>query len=113
MSAYSVLGTITLLVTTFGHGMLAVYAAVLVSFFFGPQWPTIYAHTLDNVTDKKYTETAGAILVMAIIGGAVWPFFQGLVSDFSGSMQFSFIVPTIAFVLLSWYFISEMKYDKN
>ncbi|WP_167849278.1 L-fucose:H+ symporter permease [Weissella confusa] len=113
LSVYSVLGTITLLVTTFGHGMLAVYAAVLVSFFFGPQWPTIYAHTLDNVTDKKYTETAGAILVMAIIGGAVWLFFQGLVSDFSGSMQFSFIVPTIAFVLLSWYFISEMKYDKN
>lgn len=113
LSIYSVLGTITLLITTFGQGMIAVYAAVFVSFFFGPQWPTIYAHTLDNVADKKYTETAGAILVMAIVGGAVWPLFQGLVSDWSGSMQLSFIVPTIAFMIVSWYFISEMKYAKE
>lgn len=111
LSIFSILGTITLLTATFAHGMTAVYAAVLVSFFFGPQWPSIYAHTLDTVTDKKFTETAGAILVMAIVGGAVWPLLQGLVSDFSGSLQFSFIVPTIAFVLLSWYFLSEMKYD--
>ena len=93
--------------------MLAVYAAVLVSFFFGPQWPTIYAHTLDNVTDKKYTETAGAILVMAIIGGAVWPFFQGLVSDFSGSMQFSFIVPShrLCFAFMVLYFRNEVRQE--
>lgn len=89
--------------------MIAVYAAVGASFFFSPQWPTIYAHTLDHVTDKRYTETAGAILVMAIVGGAVIPAVQGLVSDAVGSMQLSFLVPTIAFALVSYYFATEVK----
>lgn len=91
--------------------MIAVHAAVGASFFFGPQWPTIYAHTLDHVTDKRYTETAGAILVMAIVGGAVIPAVQGLVSDAVGSMQLSFLVPTIAFALVSYYFATEVKQD--
>ena len=109
LTAYSVLGTLALLLATFAPGMIAVYAAVGASFFFGPQWPTIYAHTLDHVTDKRYTETAGAILVMAIVGGAVIPAVQGLVSDAVGSMQLSFLVPTIAFALVSYYFATEVK----
>lgn len=111
LTAYSILGTLTLVIATFAPGMIAVYAAVGASFFFGPQWPTIYAHTLDTVTEKKYTETAGAILVMAIVGGAVIPAVQGLVSDAIGSMQLSFIVPTICFAVVSYYFITEIKYD--
>ncbi|MBM7543404.1 FHS family L-fucose permease-like MFS transporter [Weissella beninensis] len=113
LGVYSVLGTMTLLITTFASGMVAVYAAVVVSFFFGPQWPTIYAHTLDTVKEKKYTETAGAVIVMAIVGGAVIPAIQGIVSDFSGSMQFSFIIPTICFALVSYYFISEARSKKE
>ena len=109
--AYSLLGTIALLLATFAPGMVAVYAAVGASFFFGPQWPTIYAHTLDHVTDKRYTETAGAILVMAIVGGAVVPAIQGVVSDAVGSMQLSFLVPTIAFAIVSYYFAIEVKQE--
>ena len=111
LTAYSILGTLSLLWATFAPGMIAVYAAVGASFFFGPQWPTIYAHTLDNVADKRHTETAGAILVMAIVGGAVVPAIQGLVSDAVGSMQLSFIVPTVAFALVSYYFATEIKHD--
>lgn len=111
LTAYSILGTLSLLLATFAPGMIAVYAAVGASFFFGPQWPTIYAHTLDNVADKRHTETAGAILVMAIVGGAVVPAIQGLVSDAVGSMQLSFIVPTVAFALVSYYFATEIKHD--
>ena len=109
--AYSLLGTTALLLATFAPGMIAVYAAVGASFFFGPQWPTIYAHTLDHVTDKRYTETAGAILVMAIVGGAVVPAIQGVVSDAVGSMQLSFLVPTIAFAIVSYYFAIEVKQE--
>ncbi|KRM81416.1 fucose permease [Liquorilactobacillus vini DSM 20605] len=91
--------------------MFAVWMAIFTSFFFGPEWPTIYAHTLDTVTDKRFTETAGAFIVMAIVGGAVVPAIQGYVSDITGSMQFSFIVPTICYVLVTIYFFFEYKYD--
>lgn len=111
LTAYSVLGTLSLLIAACAPGMPAVYAAVSASFFFGPQWPTIYAHTLDTVTDKRHTETAGAILVMAIVGGAVIPAIQGIVSDSIGSMQLSFIVSAICFALVSCYFATEIKHD--
>ena len=109
---FSALGVICLIVTFTVPNVTAVYAAVLTSFFFGPEWPTIYAHTLDTVTDKKHTETAGAIIVMSLIGGAIMPFVQGLVSDLSGSMQFSFIVPALCYVFITGYFFLEHRYEK-
>ncbi|EES51048.1 MULTISPECIES: L-fucose:H+ symporter permease [Clostridium] len=106
---YSVLGFLFLVYVTLTPNITSVYAAIAVSFLFGPCWATIYSKTLDSVEDKKYTETAGAIIVMAIIGGAVIPTIQGLVSDFTGSMQLSFIIPTICFALVAVYFYSELK----
>ncbi|HBJ1651412.1 L-fucose:H+ symporter permease [Clostridium botulinum] len=106
---YSVLGFLFLAYVTLTPNITSVYAAIAVSFLFGPCWATIYSKTLDSVEDKKYTETAGAIIVMAIIGGAVIPTIQGLVSDFTGSMQLSFIIPTICFALVAIYFYSELK----
>ncbi|WP_143807066.1 MFS transporter, partial [Oenococcus oeni] len=111
LTVFSALGTIALLITTTVTNMTAVYAAIATSFFFGPEWPTIYAHTLDKVEDKRFTETAGAFIVMAIVGGAVIPAIQGLVSDISGSMQLSFIVPTICYVIVTTYFYFEHRLD--
>jgi FHS family L-fucose permease-like MFS transporter len=48
---------------------------------------------------------------MSLIGGALIPLIQGLVSDASGSMQFSFIVPAICYVILTLYFFFEHRYD--
>ncbi|EIT84847.1 L-fucose transporter [Fictibacillus macauensis ZFHKF-1] len=106
---YSVIGSLLLLYVVLVPNMTAVYAAVAVSFMFGPCWATIYAETLEAVTEKKYTETAGAILVMAIIGGAVVPAIQGYVSDLVGSVQIAFFVSMLCFVYVGVYFFSEMK----
>ena len=46
---------------------------------------------------------------MSIIGGAVMPAVQGLVADLFGSMQLSFIVPTLCFGFIAYYFYSENK----
>ncbi|MDT6979350.1 L-fucose:H+ symporter permease [Levilactobacillus zymae] len=108
---FSLLGTLSLVVTFTIPSMIAVYTAILTSFFFGPEWPTIYTHTLDAITEKKYTETGGAIIVMALIGGAIIPAIQGLVSDMTGSMQFSFIVPAIGYLIITLYFFFEHRFE--
>lgn len=113
LTVYSLLGTITLILTTSIPNMTAVWMAIATSFFFGPAWPTIYAHTLDMVTDKRFNETAGAFVVMAIVGGAFIPAIQGLISDITGSMQFSFIVPTLCYVIVTVYFFFEYRYDRK
>lgn len=109
---YSLIGSAMLFYTTFVPNITAVYAAIGVSIFMGPCWPTIYARTLETVTDRRHTETAGAIIVMAIVGGAVLPAIQGLISD-ATNMQFSFILTAILFLLVALYFYSEKKYDKK
>jgi FHS family L-fucose permease-like MFS transporter len=110
---YSIIGSALLAYVAFVPNITAVYAAVAVSMLFGPCWPTIYAETLEVVKEKKYTETAGAILVMAIVGGAVVPAVQGFASDIFGSMQTAFLVSMACFVYVGFYFYGEMKTQKN
>ena len=112
LMVYSLIGSAMLFYTTFVPNITAVYAAIGVSIFMGPCWPTIYARTLETVTDRRHTETAGAIIVMAIVGGAVLPAIQGLISDVT-NMQFSFILTAISFLAVALYFYSEKKYDKK
>lgn len=105
--AYSIIGCVA-----FIPNLTAIYAAVAISILLGPCWATIYAETLKSV-EKKYTETAGAIIVMSIIGGAFMPAVQGFVSDMVGSMQFSFIVNFFCFAYIGWYFYYKMKLENK
>jgi MFS transporter, FHS family, L-fucose permease len=106
---YSIIGSAMLAYVAFVPNITAVYAAVVVSMLFGPCWPTIYAETLGVVKDKKYTELAGAILVMSIVGAAVVPAAQGYVSDLLDSLQLAFLVPMACFIYVGFYFFGEMK----
>lgn len=105
--AYSIVGMAFLAYVSLVPDFSAVYVAVGVSVLFGPCWATIYAGTLDTV-DNEYTETAGAVIVMAIVGAAVVPAIQGLVADAIG-MQLSFLVNLVCFGYVGYYFIGEMK----
>lgn len=107
---FSILGTLTALYVTFVHNESAIYMAILLSGLFGPCWATIYSKTLDVVKDKRHTETAGAIIVMTIIGGAFVPLAQGLISDMSGSLQFSFITAVICFLVVLVYSIDQLRH---
>ncbi|WP_137654766.1 L-fucose:H+ symporter permease [Bifidobacterium moukalabense] len=111
LATFMALGCVSLLCVAFLPGMSAVWAAVAVSLFLGPGWPTIYARTLSTVEDRRHTETAGAIIVMALVGGAVLPTLQGALSD-AVTMQFSFILPAIELLIVALYFVSEFKRDK-
>lgn len=106
---YSVAGVLALLYVVLVPNISAVYAAILVSGLFGPCWATIYARTLDSIEDKRHTETGGAVIVMSIIGGAVVPVIQGLVSDTVGSMQLSFAVNIVCFAAVLIYFLAEYR----
>ncbi|QUG73576.1 L-fucose:H+ symporter permease (plasmid) [Erwinia sp. E602] len=109
--AYSIAGVATLLYVMLVPNFTAVYAAVLVSVLFGPCWATIYAGTLATV-DNKYTEVAGAFIVMAIVGAAVIPAVQGLVSDSLGSMQLAFGVSLLCFAWVGAFFYGELRHKK-
>lgn len=110
LMGFSAIGIACLLYVAFVPSFSAVWVAVFVSALFGPGWATIFASTLQSV-ETKYTETAGAIVVMSIIGGAVMPAIQGLLADTVG-MQPSFIINAVCFGVIFSYFATERKHKE-
>ncbi|WP_210452974.1 L-fucose:H+ symporter permease [Pantoea ananatis] len=110
--AFSLFGIATLGYVMLVPNFTAVYAAVFVSVLFGPCWATIYAGTLATV-DSKYTEVAGAFIVMSIVGAAFVPALQGFVSDHLGSMQLAFGVSLLCFAWVGFYFWGELRHKKQ
>lgn len=99
LTLYSVLCIGTLVYVILVPNISAVYAAVAVSVFLGPAWPTIYGLTIEGL--GKDTALGGSILVMSIVGGGVVPLIQGLISDASGgNMQLAYLVPLVCFVVI-------------
>jgi len=51
----------------------------------------------------EWRRGASSLLVMAILGGAVLPPIQGRIADLTRNLQFSFIVPLIAYAYVAFY----------
>lgn len=78
-----------------GTGLSCIVALIAISFFMSLMFPTIYGLALENVGEDTKIGAAG--LIMAILGAALMPLLQGYVSDASGSINVSFVVPVISF----------------
>ncbi|MFP5069007.1 L-fucose:H+ symporter permease [Pseudonocardia nantongensis] len=107
--AYCGIGAVLLLLAAFGPASVAIWLVIASNLLMGPCWPTIFGQTLDTIEDKRHQETGGAILVMAIVGGAVVPVLQGGVSDLLGSLQHSFVVSAACFLGILLYFRSNLR----
>ncbi len=81
-------------------GTVAMYAILAVGFFNSIMFSNIF--TLGIAGLGKYTEQASGILVMAIVGGAILPLFQGWLADQIG-LQSSFIVPVVCYTYLVYF----------
>jgi FHS family L-fucose permease-like MFS transporter len=89
-------------------GQIAFWSIIAIGLFNSIMWPNIFTLSIDGL--GKYTSQGSSLLVMAIVGGALIPVFQGLVADFlataenkDAGLQTSFIVPLVSYVYLSFY----------
>ncbi len=72
-----------------------------VGLFHSVMWSCIFTLAVDGL--KEYTSKASGIFMMGVFGGAVFPVIQGLIADYVGSWQYTWVVPlTCEFVIL-WY----------
>lgn len=111
LSFAAVMAILCSLVVMFGSGMVGVIALVGISGFMSLMFPTIFGQAVIGLGDD--TKIGGSGLIMAILGGAVVTFLQGKVSDMTGSINFSYIVPLICFGFITYYaFISEKMVKK-
>jgi len=77
------------------------WAVVASGFFLSIMFPTIFALGLKGLGPN--TKLAGSLLVMAIVGGAVFPPVLGLIARTSGSWAKGYVVPLLGFVVVALY----------
>jgi FHS family L-fucose permease-like MFS transporter len=82
-------------------GAFGAYAIVASSFFLSIMFPTIFALGLKGLGAN--TKLAGSFLVMAIVGGAIFPPVLGWIAKRTGSLADGYIVPAAGFLGVAIY----------
>jgi MFS transporter, FHS family, L-fucose permease len=93
----------------FTGGYLGVISLVGISGCMSLMFPTIYGLAVRGLGED--TKIGGSGLIMAILGGAVITATQGQVSDMTGSINLSYLVPLGCFVVIAYYAISPSRKD--
>ena len=101
LAALAFLATGCTLLVVLGSGYVGAYALVAISGCMSLMFPTIYGLALRGLGDD--TKIGGSGIIMAILGGAVLPLLQGQVSDMSGSIAWSYLVPALCFLVVAGY----------
>ncbi|WP_288379673.1 sugar MFS transporter [uncultured Massilia sp.] len=100
-----------ILLAVFGQGHMAMWAIIGVGLFNSIMFPTIFSMALFKL--GKFTGQASGILCMAIVGGAIIPFVQGMCAD-SISVQQSFLVPAACYAFILYFGLKYANlYDKG
>jgi FHS family L-fucose permease-like MFS transporter len=101
LGIYGVINVGLMAVTITYPGIVGAWAVVASGFFLSIMFPTIFALGLKGLGSN--TKLAGSFLVMAIVGGAVFPPVLGLIAKVTGSLAIGYIVPLVGFVVVALY----------
>ena len=116
LAAGSVLSAVCALVVVMAGGWVAVIALVLISVFMSLMFPTIYGIALgslnENDNEKGDVKIGASGLIMAILGGALITPLQGMVSDATGSINTSYVVPLVCFIVVLCYALFAVRNEK-
>lgn len=106
LSIYAVINIVLCAIVMMGVGDISVIALIAMFFFMSSMFPTIFALGLKNL--GKATKKASSYMIMAIVGGAIMPYFMGMISD-KISTAISFILPLLCFVIVLFYALNQRK----
>ncbi|MCE7070173.1 L-fucose:H+ symporter permease [Dyadobacter sp. CY327] len=104
LALYSIINVALLILAVLTEGMVAVYALVGVQFFMSIMFPTIFALSIRGLGEK--TKIGSSLVIMSIVGGAIFPVIMGQVSDIS-SIQTAYIVPAVCFLVVLYFAIKN------
>lgn len=94
-----------------GTGWIVIGALIGISIFMSLMFPTIYGIALDGIGEDAKLGASG--LIMAILGGALFPPLQAIISDSTGSINMSYIAPAFCFVIILFYGLFVEKKSKK
>jgi FHS family L-fucose permease-like MFS transporter len=95
LTLYGVINALLMLVAVNRPGLIGAWGVVASGFFLSIMYPTIFALGLKGL--GRNTKIGGSLLVMAIVGGAVFPPIMGLIARNTGSIALGYLVPMLGF----------------
>lgn len=101
-----ILGIIFLMGAVFTSGLTSVFFIAILGFANALVWPAIWPLAIHNL--GKFIKTGSAMLIMAILGGALLPLLWGKLSDLYGS-QLAYLVLLPSYLLFIYYSIWGYK----
>ncbi len=108
LTVFSISAALFCLLAITGKGFIVIYALAAVGFFMSIMFPTIFALGLVNL--GKETKIGSSLLVMAIVGGAVFPVIMGKIIDlWNKNFQIGYVVPFVCFLVIIYFGIRGYK----
>jgi glucose/galactose transporter len=101
-----ILGIIFLMGAVFTTGITSVFFIAIMGFANALVWPAIWPLAIHNL--GRFIKTGSAMLIMAILGGALLPLLWGKLSDLYGS-QLAYLVLLPSYLLFVYYSIWGYK----
>jgi fucose permease len=90
----------------FTSGLTSVFFIAILGFANSMVWPSIWPLAIHNL--GRFIKTGSAMLVMAILGGALLPLLWGKLADLYGS-QLAYLVILPSYLLFIYYSIWGYK----
>ncbi|MCB0708957.1 MAG: L-fucose:H+ symporter permease [Ferruginibacter sp.] len=96
---YSLINILLCVIVIFKDGWFSVYALMAVFFFESIMFPTIFALGVKDL--GHHTKKGASFIIMSIVGGALVPYFMGILSEKATAN--AYIVPLCCFTVVAWF----------
>lgn len=106
LAVFAVINGLLVITTMSTTGTVAVYSIVAIGLFNSIMFPTIFSLGIERM--GPLTGKASSLLIMAIVGGALIPWIQGVIADQIG-LQHAFFIPLICYAYIVFYGLSGSK----
>lgn len=101
MGLYSLMNIFLLAIGIAKPGMIGAYAILTTSFFMSMMYPTIFALGVKDLGSD--TKLGGSLIVIAIVGGAIFPPGMGWIARQSGSIALGYLLPAAGYMVVAMY----------
>jgi FHS family L-fucose permease-like MFS transporter len=101
MGVYSLINIALVAVGVLHPGWAGLWAIFATSFFMSVMYPTIFALGIDGL--GRNTKIGGSLIVMAIVGGAVFTPAMGLLSQYTHSIATAYAIPLVCYFFVAFY----------
>jgi MFS transporter, FHS family, L-fucose permease len=95
-----------IMISTLSFGSIAMWSILLVGLFNSTMFPSIFTLSIGGL--GPLTGKGSAVLVCAIVGGAIIPEMQGLLADHIG-IHHAFVLPALCYLYIAFFAFHSNK----